>query len=351
MKIVAITSRYLPGNLGGYCKEHNIDTVVLNTDQFSIASKWVLIRKLLIDCLKILRHLRTLKRNDVIISVGYITIPLLLFRGIGLLSRKTSMMWEGFFLHNDQYFPLFRKIFRLLYRAGDNLLVYSEYEKTLYSEAFDIAVDRIHFIPLVFEPEPNEKLYNQYTTEIDWNTIPDEYYFSGGYSHRDYVSLVEAFRNLKSKLVICSSKLNSELHDLDVPGNVILLNDVAREEFAELVRRSKACLLLIKSNSGAAGQLFAIEVMFYGKIIIASATSILMEMIVDRVNGFLVKEPLEDIPAIIREVEDGKTDFGFLGVSASEKVTTLNTKVNYNVHLDLALGRALEFHSRFSPQI
>lgn len=351
MNLLAIASRFLPGNLPEYCSQRNIKTIILNKDHFSIESKRVLIRKLLSDCFKLLRHLPEIRKSDTIISIAYVTIPLLLFRKLGLLKKHTSIIWEGFFLHNHRYFPVFHRLFRVLFREGDSLLVYSEFEKTLYSKAFNIKSTSIHFLPLIFEPEPNQKLYNQYTKEIDWDKIPSEYYFSGGYSHRDYASLIKVFRNLKSNLVICSSELNSELRDMNVPDNVILLNDVAREEFAELVRRSKACLVLIKSNSGAAGQLFAIEVMFYSKIIIASSTDILMEMISDRVNGFLVNDPLADIPDIIREIEDGAADFEYLKRNAREKVTTLNTSKNYNAHLDMALQRASMHDSRLSPQL
>lgn len=351
MKIVTVTSRFLPGNLPEYCKDHNIKTIILNQDHFSIASKWVLVSKLLSDCFKVLGHLRELRKYETIISVAYITIPLLVFRKLGLLNKRTSIIWEGFFLHNDRYFPMFNWLFRFFFRDDDSLLVYSEFEKNLYSKAFDIKTSSIHFIPLVFEPAPNQKLYNQYTKEIDWSQIPAEYYFSGGYSHRDYASLIRVFRNLKCNLVICSSELNSELTGVDVPDNVIIVNDVAREEFAELVRRSKACVLLIKSNSGAAGQLFAIEVMFNSKIMIASSTDILKEMVSHRSNGFLVDDPSMDIPAIIQEIEVGNLDLDLLRKNAREKVTTLNTKKNYNVHLDIALRQVSGYNRRPALQV
>lgn len=342
----------MPGNLTGYCNENNIKTIILNQDHFSIASKWVLIFKLLTDSIKTLGHLRELRKADAIIAVSYISVPLLIFRNFGLLKRRTSIIWEGFFLHNDKFFPAFSKLFRLLFRQDDSLLVYSEFEKDLYSKAFNLNPSNIHFIPLVFEPLPDEKLFNQYTKEIDWNFIPVDFYFSGGYSHRDYNSLIEVFRNIQSTLVICSSELNSEMKYANPSNNVIILNDVAREEFAELVRRSKACLLTIKSNSGAAGQLFAIEAMFYSKIIIASSTDILKEMISNRENGFLIDNPLLEIPAIINEIEEGKNDFSLLKTRARERVTTINTCKNFNSHIDIALKRAGKYkgHLILSPE-
>lgn len=352
MKLIAITSRFLPGNLTGYCHDNNIKTIILNRDHFSIASKWILISKLLADSLKLFGHLKELRKADAIISVSYISVPLLIFRKVGLLKKRTSIIWEGFFLHNTKFFPIFKRLFQLLFRRDDSLLVYSEFEKDLYSKAFDLDLSNIHFTPLVFEPRRDQKLYNQYTKKIDWNTIPADYYFSGGYSHRDYTSLIEAFKGLKSTLVICSSQLNSELKQSSLHENIIILNDVAREEFAELVRRSKACLLTIKSNSGAAGQLFAIEVMFYSKIIIASSTDILKEMISHRENGFLIDNPILEIPAIINEIEEHKTDFTLLQKKAREKVTTVNTSINFNKHLHTALKSVGKYNKQLvlSPE-
>ncbi|WP_083256965.1 glycosyltransferase [Arcticibacter eurypsychrophilus] len=343
MKLITITSRFLPGNLMEYCNERKIEIIILNQDHFSIASKWILIFKLLGDSFKVLSHLKELRRKNTIISVGYITVPLLIYRSLGLIKKRTSIIWEGFFLHNHRYFPAFKKLFRLFFCEDDSLLVYSEFEKNLYSNAFNLKSSNIHFIPLVFEPKPNETLHNQYTKEVDWNNITSDFYFSGGYSHRDYASLIEIFRKESTNLVICSSELNHELRNIKMPDNVILLNDVAREEFAELVRRSKACIVLIKSNSGAAGQLFAIEVMYYSKIIIASSTDILKEMISNRENGFLVTDPILEIPFIIKEIEDELTDFVLLKKKAKDKVTTLNSKINYNHHMNIALERAGEY--------
>jgi len=228
-------------------------------------------------------------------------------------------------------------LLRFLFKEGDSLIVYSQFEKDLYSDSFGLKISDIHYVPLVFDPEPGLPIQSEYTKKADWKNLPGEFYFSGGYSHRDYATLIDVFRTIDATLVICSSRLNRELETLNIPENVILLNDVSRDDFAELIKRSKACLVLIKSDSGAAGQLFAIEAMYYEKIIIASSTSILRELISHKENGFLVLDAAADIPVIIREIEHLSADFDLMRKKAKQKILENNSKTAYNVHLDAAL--------------
>ncbi|EOR95979.1 hypothetical protein ADIARSV_0869 [Arcticibacter svalbardensis MN12-7] len=328
-----------------YCIDKEIKTIILNRDMNSIEPKWVLVYRLITDSIESLSHLKELRSADTIISVSYITVPLLFFRKLGLLKKQISFIWEGFFLHNQKFFSLFKKLFRHLFRQNDALLVYSQFERDLYSQSFNINISNIHYIPLVFEPKPQEILFNQYTKKADWDKIPDEFYFSGGYSHRDYATLIEVFRTIDATLVICYSGMNTEIQSIDIPANVILLHDVSREDFAELVRRSKACLLLIKSNSGAAGQLFVIEVMYNNKIIIASSTDILKEMITHRENGFIVNDPILEIPLIIKDIEEGVADVYTMKRKAKETILSVNCKRNYNHHLNQAFRTVTKYHN------
>lgn len=337
MKIIAVTSKFLPSNLKNYCKERGVSTIRLNQDLKSIEPKWMLIYRLFTDSFKCLKHLKALRRADTILSVSYLTIPLLVYRKIGLLDKRTSFVWEGFFLHNPKSFPIFKKIIHFLFKEGDSLIVYSQFERELYATSFDLQRSDIHYVPLVFDPEPGQAIQSEYTKRADFENLPEDFYFSGGYSHRDYATLIDVFKTMDATLVICSSRLNNELDNLDIPKNVILLNDVSRDDFAELIKRSKACLLLIKSDSGAAGQLFAMEAMYYEKIIIASSTSILQEFISHKENGFIVRHAAVDIPAIIREIEHTSADFDFMRKNAKQKILDNNSKLNYDVHLDAAL--------------
>lgn len=343
MKIIVVTSKFLPSNLMNYCKDKNIRTIRLNQDVKSIEPKWMLLYRLFIDSFKSLSHLKKLRSAETILSISYITIPLLIFRKVGLLKRSTSFIWEGFFLHNQKFFPVFNFLFSHLFHKTDSLIVYSFFEKELYSKGFKLNHLNIHYVPLVFAPDKNTAVRSEYTKKAEWEKLPSKFYFSGGYSHRDYPTLIETFRNINANLVICSSRLNDELINLDIPKNVILLNDVSREDFAELIKRSEACLLLIKSNSGAAGQLFALEAMYYEKIIIASSTSILEELIVHRQNGFVVHNPISEIPSIIQEIEDMTTDLGLIKEKAKKRILENNSEKNYNIHLDIALKSAANY--------
>jgi glycosyltransferase involved in cell wall biosynthesis len=335
MKTVVITSAFLPGNLESYARDKNLDIIRLSNDIKSIFPKWILVLKLLKDSIKCLFYLSSLRKADLIISVFFVSIPILIMRKIRIIPAKTAVIWAGFFVHNRTYFKLFRKLFQVLFTEQDRIIVYSDYERELYAKELGLKRENLHYVPLVFNP--GKSIYTDYTTRVDWEKIPEKYFFSGGYSHRDYAKLIEAFRLIPARLVICSSTLNEEFHAGDTPENVTILNDVLKDDFAELIQRSEACLILLKEDTGAAGQLFTLEAMYNRKIVIASSSSILKEMITHETNGFIVGDPLKELPSIIDKIERNYVDRDLMGTRAHENVMENYSKEKHNVLMDLAI--------------
>lgn len=335
MDKIIITSTFLPGNLENYCKERNIKTIRLNDDIKSIFTKPILLLKLIKDSFKCIAYIKSLRKAKLIVAVFYISIPILILKKLGLIRKSTIIVWAGFFVHNRNYFKYFKKLFQTLFSENDRLILYSKYERKLYADEFNLNINNLYYVPLVYNP--GKSIYTDYLRKVKWETMPSNYYFSGGYSHRDYLTLINAFKNVSSNLVVCTSSLNDELKEVKIPPNVQILNDVLKEDFSELIRRSKACLILIKEDTGAAGQLFTLEAMYNQRIVICSSSSILKEMVQHENNGFIVEDAIKEIPSIIQKIEAESFDIKQMGRKAHENVTKSYGKENHNKLMDLAL--------------
>src|SRR5262249_43209485 len=84
-----------------------------------------------------------------------------------------------------------------------------------------------------------------------------DYYFAGGYSNRDYATLISTFSGLRESLVIICSKLNKDVNEESLPKNVTVLRDVPGEKFDAYVRQAKACILPLKHDTGASVEIHA----------------------------------------------------------------------------------------------
>jgi len=131
------------------------------------------------------------------------------------------------------------------------------------------------------------------------------YYFAGGRTNREYRGLVEVFRSIPESLVIICSRSNmEELRCVHVPPNVLVLCDVPIAVFDEYVSRAKAGIVSLKRDTGASGQSLALSLMRNSKCVIASDVGSLREYVDHGVSGYLLKNLTEELPSVIREIEE-----------------------------------------------
>jgi glycosyltransferase involved in cell wall biosynthesis len=150
-----------------------------------------------------------------------------------------------------------------------------------------------------------------------------EFFFSGGYSNRDYVSLIEAFRDLPYNLIIVCSKLNTEINELAIPPHIKILRDVPSEMFDAYVRASRACIIPIAHDTGAAGQSSLLRYMKNGKIIIATDTGIVREYITNGVSGILVGDNRGAMAKAVRAVASNDVVYKAYADAARERFVNL----------------------------
>lgn len=119
--------------------------------------------------------------------------------------------------------------------------VQSTGELTIFPQVWGINPSKIRFIPYLFSFTEKE-INQEFTQEI---SNSGNYIFSGGNSHRDYDSLIEAARQLPDHDFFIASHLLDKRPNL--PGNVTA-RQVTHKEFVRLMGSANAVVIPMKMN-------------------------------------------------------------------------------------------------------
>ena len=257
-----------------------------------------------------LRKLGVMRRADRILMIGnYSALFMLLLNKLHLL-HPTHLYWWGFFMHSEKMQKLFRIILKLIYSSNVSFIIFSRYEKELYSER--LAIRQESFISLPYGDwkgrgeEGKKEKEKEVKTENEISGRNAGYYFAGGYSNRDYGTLIKAWERIEKNLIIIGSKNNSDLMEyMDKQDNphIKVLTDVSSEVFGECLMRAKASIMPFKSDTGASGQTVALRCMKAGKIMISQDIQAMKEYIKDNETGFLVHDMVNELPAVVEKIE------------------------------------------------
>jgi glycosyltransferase involved in cell wall biosynthesis len=274
-------------------------------------SKWAHLRGLLWQSLDLVRSLGRLRRCRVVIAIGPISYLIKLLKRLGLMRYETSVCL-GWHIRSPRWFPVFRALSKLDSR-GDHYIVFSEWEIGLYQAQLGIAAERMHFLP-----------YGDWSRTHDEPKAPEgitegAYYFAGGYSNRDYPTLIAAFHTIPARLVIVCSALNKEIDGLDVPPNVMILRDLPSAAFDAYVRDAKACIVPLKHDTGASGQSVMLRLMRNRKTVIATDFGSVRGYVANGESGFLVKDMEHDLPAVVARIEQDPRVAEAMGQAAYER--------------------------------
>lgn len=263
-------------------------------------SKVAHFRDLIVDLIYVLRNLRSIRDAREIIAIGPMAVTIALLLKLGLLPSCRRMYWFGLFIHNPRWLRFLRYPFRILDSRGIQYVLFSEFEKTLYTKWLSLRENRMCYVP--YGDLSEQKVCQEAGVNVVKEIEEKGFFFSGGYSNRDYISLIETFKNLPYKLVIVCSRLNTEVDESTVPPNIKVLRDVPSELFDAYVRASKACIIPIAHNTGAAGQSCLLRYMKNRKVIVATDTRIVREYITNGVSGILVKDNGRSMAMAVRAV-------------------------------------------------
>lgn len=277
-------------------------------------TKICLFKNFILDSIYVFRNIRRLRRAKIIVAVGHIGATIALLLKAGLFPLYPRIYWIAFFIHDPRWFGPLRIAFSFLDSKTVRYVLFSRCEKALYAKALRLDPNRMFYVP--YGEMKKDDIRTRIGTMTKWEPDDANFYFSGGYSNRDYVSLIEVFREMRTKLVIICSSLNSDIDRLVVPPNVKVLRDMSSELFDGYVRKAKACIIPMLHNTGAAGQSCLLRYMKNRKLIIATNTDIVKEYIEDGISGAIIPNNREGLAAVIRLIEENPAAYDSYGEAA-----------------------------------
>jgi glycosyltransferase involved in cell wall biosynthesis len=168
-------------------------------------------------------------------------------------------------IRSDPGYRLRLMLLRMAIPGIDFFLCTSERERVLYSDLFDIPLDRMGFYPIT---APRKYLQ-------DYSFPRRNYLLAYGNSDRDYETLVEALKHLDFETVILSQTYKPREQ---LPPHVTLITESrVGLDLVELIVSSRLVVLPLKDYRIAAGQTAMLETMALGRPLIITANLATLE--------------------------------------------------------------------------
>jgi glycosyltransferase involved in cell wall biosynthesis len=286
-------------------EDNGFERIVLGADGGRFMTKPQLLLQYLSGALRLLFGVRKLHNIDTLIAFGHFAYAVKLLARLRVIRYRRSLCF-AFFVHSPRWFPVVRWL-RHLDRANDQYVIFSRSEVDLYAQQLKIDRCRMHYLP-----------YGEWGQIVCGPLAENggEYYFAGGYSNRDYRTLLEVFRELPYRLVIVCSRLNRDLQGVPLPSNVEVFFDLSRSEFEAYAQGSKAGIVSLKHDTGAAGQSVLLILMRHGKCIIANDAGAIRDYIESGVSGILLADMRRSLPGAIAAIERDRDMANSLGQAA-----------------------------------
>ena len=257
------------------------------------------IQNTFLDLLFLLGRLRTIRRYDEILAHWHSAMAFMILDRLGLI-RYERLLWFGFSVRE----PFLEKLYRLvlkLDRGNTRLVVFTRQEVDDYSRTLDLDPSRLLFIahgdwpqpidvPKVFGPDPT----------LDLET---PFYFTGGFTNRDYRPVIEVFRELGLRLIIVCAETTADVVDAELPSNIQVYRNISFPNFELLLRACKAVIIPLKEDAGAAGHSVLVRSMRNAKLVISNDFRIAYDYVDNGIDGILLKDMSETLRATIREIE------------------------------------------------
>lgn len=278
-------------------------------------SKWFFIKQTLLDMLFLLRRRRQIRSYGHIVALWHSSLAFIILKWMGLIDYG-SLLWFGFSVRSPFWAKIYRRVAKLD-PEGTWFVVFTEKEVDDYAAMLGIDPSRLLFIahgdwpqpivlPKVFEPDPALDL-----------TTP--YYFTGGFTNRDYRTVIEVFRGSDQRLIIVCSRSNDDVIDHELPANIQLYRDITFPQFELLLSGAKAVIIPLKHDSGAAGHSVLVRSMRNGKIVIANDFCIMKNYVDKGVDGVLLTDLAKQLKPTIEEIEAHPERFAPIQQAAIER--------------------------------
>lgn len=194
-------------------------------------------------------------------------------------------------------------LMRRAFRTVDQFIVFSSFERNLYSEYFGIPEDRIDVIPWRIRDPRASTALNPDATSATASGVADRLnaICAVGSQGRDYATLFEAMRLVPHiPLVLVAGAKN--LEGLTPPPNVEVRQNIPLAEAESVMRRSRFVVVPLRDERTACGHVTIIYSMFQERAVVATNSAALAEYVVPGGTGVFV--PPQDASALARAIED-----------------------------------------------
>jgi glycosyltransferase involved in cell wall biosynthesis len=231
--------------------------------------------------------------DDTILIIGWYLLPVLLLFRLRVLPRPGRTVAMAVFVHDERLRRVVNLLLWALRPKDVEFIAFSKRERRNLIERVGVPAEHVHQV-----------LYRGGGEEPEARRSTDGgYVFSGGYSNRDYDTLLAAVAGLDSEVVVVASTLN----DIDaVPGNVRLHVDVSWEEFDELIAACAVLVIPLRKGGEACGQNVLFRGIHHGRPVVATRHDALVDYLGDDYPGFVpAADPVALCDAIERAVADG----------------------------------------------
>jgi glycosyltransferase involved in cell wall biosynthesis len=276
---------------------HGFIDVPLFDGEDNPLSTWERMRTVLRSPSRFIARLRELREGRVIVSaLKNVNIILKLLARLRVIRPQRHYCY-GFFSHSPKALAWLRWA-ALLDGEDDIYIVFTEEEARRYSEVMRVPPHRLVVLPY----SDWDQAAAAAPAAFDPAIKQPRYYFSGGYSNRDYAALIDVFRSLPDRLIIACSRINTEMAEIELPPNVEVRRDIPIGEFDALISGATACILPIRDRASVAGQSVVVNCLKHHTPVIITDTPVVREYITDGVSGFLVDD-MAAVPALLGRLD------------------------------------------------
>ncbi len=213
----------------------------------------------------------------------------------------------------------------------DSYVVHSRAEIARYANWLRVPRDLFDFIPLQRPTEP-------VLLEEDDDS---PYLLAMGSARRDYGLLCRVVGSLGIPTTIVAAA--HAIEGIAVPPNVKVVRGLTRDQCDELTQRARLCVVPVRNDQTASGQVTLITSMMYGRATIATRCIGSEDYVEDRVDGRLVAPQSEDElrNAIVELWGDAPTRQA-MGAAGRRRVSTELNDIRTGERLDVILKRLEE---------
>lgn len=259
---------------------------------------------------------------------------LLLARTLSLFGIRKHVYLFNFYIHQMGARRHVRRILGWLLGGPVSIMAQSSGERD-YFMALAPAAD-VRYFPYCRDP----------IEAVDPDAIrTGNYVFAGGYTNRDYETLIAAARALPEiPFVVVSSRLNRIAATL--PSNVRHLQDIELRRFQNLLAGSRLVVIPLRENVGSSGQMVALAGMQFSKTVIYPGFDVVAQYFETGVSGVQYDAgSVESLREIIRQLYADTNRLQKIGSQARHRWESDFTMAHFERalvgHIDEALDCSL----------